>query len=75
MRFSERTQLVALIVGAALTFAALSIVVMAILLCFTKSIILLKGITGLGTFMAVVIVGLYYAFSRSSINKDGEIEL
>lgn len=75
MRFSERTQLVAVIVGTALTFAALSIVVMAILLCFTKSIILLKGIASLGTFMAVVIVGLYYAFYRSSINKDGEIEL
>lgn len=75
MKYSQKTMNVVLAFGMVQLLWALSIIVIAIVLCFTKSMALLKVMASLAVFMAFLDVGSFYTGTRAEINEDGEFDI
>lgn len=60
MKFAEKYEALATIFGLVMIFWSLSVIVMAVALCFTGSIVLLKCITSLAVLMAFVVFGVIF---------------
>ena len=75
MKLSERTVGITFALGMIEMLWAFVIIGMAVVLCFTKSVMLLKWMSSLAVFMAFMQLGIFYAGKKATYNKDDEIEL
>ena len=75
MKLSERTVGITFALGMIELLWAFVVIGMAVVLCFTKSMMLLKWMSSLAVFMAFMHLGLFHAGRKSHFNEDDEIEL
>lgn len=75
MKYSMRTMNIITGLGLVEMIWAVVIIAMAIVLCFTKSLLIAKIMSSLAVFMAFFKIGLFYAGTKARLNEDDEVEI